>query len=141
MLLENNYIYVMKYIKRFNESKEDDFKEEAENLLSYYIDENKAVVTIIENSNGYRNIYISTEQWARWGDCKEDLISYITYINSKYEFDMIEGREKGKNIGNIRFAVRDDEYDDTTYYRMMSDIESLSDELYFYEIFFKVKLY
>ena len=137
----------MRYIKKFKESKVDSFQEESENLLSYYIDEHKAKVTVIPNGS-YEMVYIKTLHFIRWGDCKEDLISYLTYINDKYSLDTITlnlNFPQYLNNGqvNIRFAtIRtiNKEVVDDTLYKMVDDLESIDDDFQFWEIYFKVKL-
>lgn len=130
----------MRYLKKFNESddvKRDGFQLESEGLLSYFIDEHHAGVAVIFCDDVYENVYISASNWVRWKDCKDDIIPYINYIKDKYEFETIVGRFA--NSGNIRFATKD-KNDDTTFYMMMNDIESLDDSFEFWEIYFKVRL-
>jgi hypothetical protein len=120
----------MKYIKMFNESKLDDFQEEAKNLLSYYIDEYQALIDVNNNPDGYKSVFIWTDDCLRWGDCKDDLITYITYIKDKYKFKIVEP------AANIRLAG----INKKPLYKMMDDIESIDDDFQFWEIFFRVKL-
>ncbi len=107
----------MKHLRKYNESKGDDFKKESEDLLSYYIDEHKAKVRCITNSESI-SIFISTSHLLDRRVRGNIRFSTIETVNS--------GRRKGEVVDAISFEL-------------ISDIENIDDNFVFWEIHFKIK--
>lgn len=83
----------MRYLKRFNESTDDNFKEELQEFcdtnLAYLMDEG-GEIQIVEQPGGHEGLHlirILLDQPKRWHELKDHMIPFLTRLVSKYQIN------------------------------------------------------
>lgn len=83
----------MRYLKRFNESTDDNFKEELQDFcetnLAYLMDEG-GEIQIVEQPGGHEGLHlirILLDEPKRWHEIKDHIIPFLTRLVSKYQIN------------------------------------------------------
>lgn len=126
----------MKFLRKFNESSDITIKEEAENALSYLVDNGLSIH--VEDRSDYR-VHLTYSDVKEWDSCKYDIIQYLEYINSNYTINKIKKYINLHEIKlyDIKYHIIGD-YDNEFKYCNVEDLDKLKN-FRFWEIFFKIK--
>lgn len=124
----------MKHLRRFKENSEgitkEDIQEEAYGLLSHLID-SQGVRIVVEDGTSTIHTFIYHLN-IEWGDYKQDIIPFITYMYNKYTFENIEKQEVEYDEGFLKFTL----IDRLIFIKDINDFENIDDDLKIYEIYF-----
>lgn len=126
----------MKHLRRFKENSEginkEDIQEEAYGLLSHLIDSQGVRIEVADGPSTIHTFIYRLNKSIEWGDCKQDIIPFITYMYNKYTFENIEKHEVEYDEGFLKFTMTDR----LIFIKDINDFENIDDDLKIYEIYF-----
>ena len=107
----------MKHLKRFNESTDENFKEELQEFcemnLAYLLDEGTEI-QIVEQPDGHEGLHsirIHLDKPKKWDEIKDHMIPFLTRLQNKYEItdevykEMTLHKARHNNNGDIRLYI------------------------------------
>jgi hypothetical protein len=112
----------MKHLKRFNESTDENFKDELQDFcetnLAYLLDEG-AEIQIVEYDgrepgNELYLIRILLDRPKKWDHIKDHMIPFLTRLQNKYEITDEVYKEMTDTIGDIRLYIAFDDNDSSS---------------------------
>jgi hypothetical protein len=119
---------IMKYLKPFNESTDDNFKEELQEFcemnLAYLLDEGTEI-QIVEQPGGYEGIHlirILLDEPKKWDDIKDHMIPFLTRLQNQYDItdevykEMTLHKARHNNNGDIRLYIAFDDQESSRSY-------------------------
>lgn len=126
----------MKHLRRFKENSEgitkEDIQEEAYGLLSHLIDSQGVRIVVEDGTSTIHTFIYHLNKAIEWGDYKQDIIPFITYMYNKYTFENIEKQEVEYDEGFLKFTL----IDRLIFIKDINDFENIDDDLKIYEIYF-----
>jgi len=130
----------MKHLKRFNESTDDNFKEELQEFcdtnLAYLMDEG-GEIQIVESPGGWHELHlirIILDQPKRWVEMKDHIIPFLTRLDNKYQINNqpFRGTEKYENdFGTWTSTNNASKVEDIRLYIQFDEDSEAPNSLYF----------
>jgi hypothetical protein len=101
----------MRYLKPFNESVDDNFKEELQEFCELnlvYLTDEGAEIQIVEQPGGHEGLHlirILLDQPKKWDDIKDHMIPFLTRLQNQYEITDEVYKEMTDTTGDIRLYL------------------------------------